>query len=154
MIKKGKIVIKITLALFFSALVCFTVIAGSAMAQTEPPASPGSNAAERALNILDATAQEAKIISSAQAAPTAYGIIGDVINIILSFLGVVFLLLIIYGGITWMRGGTVVGGGATKVDINKAKQIITQATIGLVIVLFAYLVTNFVIFKIIEVAVD
>jgi hypothetical protein len=64
---------------------------------------------------------------------------GMTINTALSLLGVVFLVLTVYGGITWMTAE----GDETKVE--KAKKTITQAVIGLVIVLAAYAISLFVI---------
>ncbi len=62
-----------------------------------------------------------------------------IINIILSLLGVVFLGLMIYGGIVWMTAQ----GNEDKV--KKAKELITEAVIGLIIVLAAYAITYFVL---------
>jgi len=68
--------------------------------------------------------------------------IGQVVKILLRFLGVIFLLLMIYGGYIWMMAA----GNETQVD--KAKSIIKNAAIGLIIVLAAYAVTYFVIDKV------
>lgn len=65
--------------------------------------------------------------------------IGQIINVILGFLGIIFLVLVIYAGFLWMTAG----GNSDKVD--KAKQIMTQAVIGLVILLAAYAITQFVV---------
>ena len=64
--------------------------------------------------------------------------IGKVIGAGLSFLGIAFMLLIIYGGFMWMfaRGN--------DQAVGKAKEIITAAVIGLVIVLSAYAITAFI----------
>ena len=64
------------------------------------------------------------------------------ISLILSFIGVVFLILIIYGGITWMTAG-----GNDK-QVEKAKNIISRAAIGLTVVILAYAITSFVINRI------
>lgn len=64
--------------------------------------------------------------------------VGDVIGIVLSFVGVIFLLLIIYGGISWMFSA----GNEQKVD--KAKKIIINAVIGLIIVFASYFITDFI----------
>ena len=66
-------------------------------------------------------------------------IIGQVIKVFLSFLGVIFFLLVIYGGFLWMTAG-----GNTD-QVAKARKIIINATIGLAIVLFAYAITWFVV---------
>ena len=47
---------------------------------------------------LDRTAEYAEIDTDT----TVYQIVGYIINLILGFLGALFLLLIIFGGITWM----------------------------------------------------
>lgn len=63
-------------------------------------------------------------------------IIGKIIQIILSFLGVIFLVLMVYGGYLWMTGG------GNEEQIAKAKNIMGTAVIGLIIVLAAYAITN------------
>jgi amino acid transporter len=66
-------------------------------------------------------------------------IIFEIIRYLLSFLGVAAVLIIIYGGFLWMSAG----GNPEKVE--KAKKIITQAIIGLIIILLSYSLTMFVI---------
>ena len=63
--------------------------------------------------------------------------IGSIIGNILTFLGVIFLLLMIYGGVTWMTAA-----GDEK-KVTKAKELITAAVIGLVVVLSAYALTTY-----------
>ncbi len=65
------------------------------------------------------------------------GIIGVVIGVILSLLGVVFLILIIYGGILWMTAA------GNEDQIAKSKKVIRNSIIGLIIVVGAYAVTVF-----------
>lgn len=67
--------------------------------------------------------------------------IAAVIQTALSFLGVVFLLLIIYGGYLWMTAR----GNETQVE--KAKDLLTAAIIGLIIVVSAYAISYFVMQK-------
>lgn len=67
--------------------------------------------------------------------PTA---IGRIIGVALSFVGALFLLLMIYGGFTWMMAR------GNEAEVTKAKDLITAAVIGLVIVLAAYAITAFV----------
>jgi len=66
-------------------------------------------------------------------------IVAQVITTLLSFLGVIFVVLIIYGGYNWMTAG----GDNSKVET--AKNTITRATIGLIIVVGAYAISYFVI---------
>lgn len=63
---------------------------------------------------------------------------GDIIGIVLSFIGVFFFILVIIGGIQWMTAG------GSEEKVGKAKTLITNALIGLVIVLSAYAITNFI----------
>ena len=64
--------------------------------------------------------------------------VGSLVNTALSFIGVVFLILIIYGGFLWMTAG----GSDDKV--NKAIGIFTNSSIGLMIVIAAYLITRYI----------
>lgn len=64
--------------------------------------------------------------------------VGNVLAMVLSFLGVLFLILIIVGGIRWMTAA----GNQDKVE--KAKDMIISAIIGLVIVFSAYAITAFI----------
>ena len=65
-------------------------------------------------------------------------VIGDVVGVVLSLLGVLFFLLILYAGIMWMTAF----GVADKAE--KAKDILIHASVGLVIVLSAYAISSFV----------
>jgi hypothetical protein len=75
-------------------------------------------------------------------------IIGQVIKTIISFLGVIFFILIVYGGFMWMtaRGNTD--------QIDKAKKIIMNSIVGLVLVLFAYAITWYIIFQLADATYD
>ncbi|MFH1522452.1 MAG: hypothetical protein ABIE43_01375 [Patescibacteria group bacterium] len=72
------------------------------------------------------------------------GIIGTIITAVLSLLGVIFLVLMIYGGFTWMTGR------GEEEKMRKAQDIIRMAIIGLVIVIAAYAITQFVYTYIID----
>ncbi|MEK7123168.1 MAG: hypothetical protein AAB855_04935, partial [Patescibacteria group bacterium] len=67
-----------------------------------------------------------------------------VINAALGIIGVVFLVLIVYGGLMWMLSE----GDETKV--GKARGLIFHSIIGLIIVLGAYAITNFVVTSLIQ----
>ncbi len=95
------------------------------------------------INALDGTAQQAKVITKPETAPTFAAILGELINLLLGLLGLVFFILIIYGGIIWMTAG----GDKTKAD--KAVKILSRSTLGILIVILAYLLANFIIFKLI-----
>ena len=67
--------------------------------------------------------------------------IGNLINIVLSFLGVIFVILIIYGGFMWMTAG------GKEQQVEDAKKVIIRATIGIAVIMLAYAVTWFIISK-------
>ena len=71
-------------------------------------------------------------------------IIGTIIQSALSFLGVIFLILMIYGGYLWMTAQ------GNEEQVTKAKNLITAAMIGIVIVVSAYAISYFVISKVTE----
>ena len=64
--------------------------------------------------------------------------VGGIVGLILSFVGVIFLILTIYAGIMWM---TAQGNSA---QVEKAKDLLINALIGLVIITAAYSITTFV----------
>lgn len=66
-------------------------------------------------------------------------IIGTLINVFLSILGIIFLVLVLYAGFLWMTAA----GDTGKVD--KAKTLLTQAIIGLILILASYAIANFVV---------
>jgi len=69
--------------------------------------------------------------------------VGFIINIVLSLIGVIMVVLIIYAGFLWMTAA-----GEPK-KVEKAKDILQAAIIGLVIVLAAYAIASFVVSKLI-----
>jgi uncharacterized membrane protein len=83
---------------------------------------------------LDAAAVGAGLKKAEPAA-----VIGSIIGYALSFIGVIFLALILYGGYTWMTSF------GNEQKVTKAKDLIVDAVIGLVIVIAAYTITNFVV---------
>ncbi|NCN07785.1 hypothetical protein GW933_03815 [Candidatus Falkowbacteria bacterium] len=68
-----------------------------------------------------------------------YSIIGTIIQTLLGFVGVLFIVLVIYGGFTWMTAG----GDSGKVQ--KAKDTIIKATIGIVIIMASYAIVYTII---------
>jgi hypothetical protein len=71
-------------------------------------------------------------------------VVSRIIKILLSFLGVIFFLLMVYAGFTWMMAA------GNEEKVTKAKKIMASAVIGLAIVIAAYTITYFVIDKILE----
>ena len=62
-----------------------------------------------------------------------------IINWVLGLLGIIFLVLMVYAGFLWMTAQ-----GDPK-QVDKAKSLLTQSVVGLVILLAAYAISTFVI---------
>ncbi|MDD4995087.1 MAG: pilin [Patescibacteria group bacterium] len=75
-------------------------------------------------------------------------IVGNIITVLLSLLGVIFFVLLIYGGFLWMTSQ------GKEETVKKAKQLITDAIIGLVIILAAYAISAFVIDALVTATLD
>jgi len=122
--KKGQIVkqVLMVLALMTGALAlvgAFPEIAGAAFINTTD--NPG--------NVSDATGGSGDIRDLAL----------RIVNFFLGFLGVVAVIMVIYGGVTYVTA-------AGKDDaIGNAKKIITYALIGIVIILISFAVVNTVL---------
>lgn len=65
-------------------------------------------------------------------------VIARIIRTILTFLGIIAVIIVLWGGFTWMTAG----GDTEKVD--RAKKILINGLIGLAIVLMSYAITTFV----------
>ena len=65
--------------------------------------------------------------------------VSSIIAVVLSFLGVIFMALMIYGGYMWMTAS------GDEQKIEKARDVIRSAIIGLIIVIAAYAISVFVI---------
>lgn len=62
----------------------------------------------------------------------------DIISLILSFLGVIFLAITIYAGFLWMTAQ------GNDTQIKKAKDLLINAIVGLIIITAAYSLTAFI----------
>jgi cbb3-type cytochrome oxidase subunit 3 len=101
--------------------------------------------AKKALEGLNQTAAEGYLGDSSQTGgldakvitniPTT---IGKVVGAGLAFIGIIFFVLMIYGGFTWMMAK------GNEQEVAKAKNLIYSAVIGLIIVLAAYAITVYI----------
>ncbi len=64
---------------------------------------------------------------------------GDIIQLALSILGVLFVIFMIYAGYLWLTAA------GNEQKVSKAKRIIFQSIIGLVLVIAAYTITYFIV---------
>lgn len=101
---------------------------------------------DKALNALNSTVESNKIIAETDNAPSTTQIVGKSINVVLSILGLAFFILAIYGGIIWLTAG----GSSEKAE--RAVKILTQASIGIIIVTVAFLIANIIVFRYLEIA--
>jgi len=65
--------------------------------------------------------------------------VGSIVNVLFSILGIIFTVLMLYGGYNWM----IAAGDNAKVET--AKDTIKRAVIGLIIVAGAYAIGQFVV---------
>ena len=87
-------------------------------------------------NTVQATSGLGSTSSSANTLPN---LIANVINILLGTLGIILVVIIIYAGILYMTAG------GEDEKVKKAKKMITQGVIGLVLIIAAFAISSFVI---------
>lgn len=79
------------------------------------------------------------VSTDATTSPTIAKITGDAIGIVLSLLGIIFMILIIYSGFLWMTAR------GNEENVQKAKDIMFNAVIGVVVIFTAYAITSLLI---------
>jgi hypothetical protein len=65
-------------------------------------------------------------------------VIGTIVRVFLSLLGIIFILLMLYAGYNWMTAG------GEEEKVNRAKKTIVQSLIGLIIVAGSYAIWWFI----------
>lgn len=76
--------------------------------------------------------------AGAQTGPTALpNLIKNLLNAFFGILGIIAVLLVIWSGFQWMTGGAE--------GVTKAKDRLKNAAIGLLLIMIAYALTNYVI---------
>jgi hypothetical protein len=70
-------------------------------------------------------------------------LIGNIIKVALGIVGSLALIMFIYGGFTWMLAA------GNEQSVEKGKNILLWATIGLVVIFASYSLVSFVIMKVI-----
>lgn len=69
-------------------------------------------------------------------------VLAKLINIFLGFLGIIFLILIIYGGFLWMTAS------GNEENVKKARSLLVAGVIGLIIVLSSYAIAKLITEKV------
>jgi len=72
-----------------------------------------------------------------------YDKIASIINILLSFAGILALIFIIYAGVKWITAQ------GNEEQVKGAKTTIRDAIIGIIVIFTAYVIVNFVVTKLI-----
>ena len=85
---------------------------------------------------LDKAAKKAGLASTGKG--DIIGVVGTIIDLVLGYLGLVFLVLTIYGGLIWMTAG------GNPENVKKAKSLISNAVIGLFIIFASYGIAHLV----------
>ena len=73
------------------------------------------------------------------ASKTLPEIIGNLISVFLGVLGIIFVILTVYAGYLYMTAA------GDKDKVGKAKTMLAQAIIGLIIIVAAYAISSFVV---------
>jgi type IV secretory pathway VirB2 component (pilin) len=94
-----------------------------------------ANAAVNTKDLLDPSVMNQSGLPQAELKTT----IMRIINIILGFLGIIAIIIIVIGGFKWMTCG------GSEEKTKEAREVIVAGIIGLIIILAAYAIANFVI---------
>lgn len=89
-------------------------------------------------DLLNKAGTGAQYETSQSAITTVPQVVGSLIAVILSFVGTIFFILIIFSGLQWMTAG----GNEEKVEQARTRMI--NASIGLAITVAAYFITWFI----------
>jgi len=73
--------------------------------------------------------------------PFVYGLF-QIINGLLTFTGVIFFLILIYGGYLWMMAR------GNEEQLTRAKRITREVIIGIIIIVLARIITEFILIQI------
>jgi hypothetical protein len=108
-----------------------------------PTACPGSTDSRPGFGSAGGFAKEAAGTAGVDTQSTLESRVASIVNCLLSLIGIIFLMLMVYGGYIWMiaRGD--------EAEATKAKNIITMGVIGMAIVIAAYAITFFVVQRLI-----
>lgn len=99
--------------------------------------------AQKPADVLGGLENAAKAggIQTAETRPEV--MVGQIIRSFLGVLGIVALVLIIYGGFLWMTAA------GNEEKVKKGKAVLTWAVIGLIVIFGSYAITDFVVSKVI-----
>jgi len=96
-----------------------------------PVVALATNNLNDAGDLLDSVGDRAGIDRSVTLSTT----VGSAISIVLSFVGLIFLVLMVYAGVLWLTAR------GEDSQIEKSKKIIASTVIGLILTISAYAIT-------------
>lgn len=97
-----------------------------------------SEAEESMIDRLNKVAQTGGYVTGGGESSGLPYVVGLIIQVVLGLLGAIFVILMVYAGYTWMTAA----GNEPKID--KAKNMIQTAIIGLIIVLSSWAIWTFI----------
>ncbi|MCF7794852.1 hypothetical protein K9M50_00620 [Patescibacteria group bacterium] len=115
------------------ALTIMMIIASMTIFLPVKAADIGDAFSETSSSLLSKTVNEAGIFQDPS--NNIDSLIQTIINTVLSFLGVIFIIIIIYAGYKWLTAE------GNDEAVNKAKGLLKNAIIGLLVVLAAYAIS-------------
>ena len=127
---------KFFIAFCVFVFLCFCVLTQGVMAEDTVDKSYGDYGLDKTLEIKDK--ESGTKLKDVLKEKELSILIGQIVGAGLAFIGVLFLILMIYGGFLWMTAA------GNSEQVGKAISIMMQAGIGLAIVAAAYLITKFV----------
>jgi hypothetical protein len=117
-------------------------LAGLAATVTALAAKAASAAPEGLTTNMQKLGNAAKYTTDTVDEKSIFGLVGSLVGIFLQVLGVIFVILFIVAGYHWMMAG----GDTAKID--KAKDSMWRAIIGLLIIIGAYAIQAYVFTRI------
>lgn len=108
-------------------------------ALSEPPSTGGTNIPSTGGTNTQPSGGDSVNLTNPIKANSIPELIGNVINVALEIVGSLALIMFIYGGFTWMLAA------GNESAVEKGKNILTWATIGLVVIFASYSLVNFII---------
>ena len=131
----NKVICLIAVLAIFAFLPC-VVLAEPKDEEVDSGATKALNGLKKSASIAyDSKFSEEGPLTVAKDLPAA---IGQIVGAVLAFVGVIFLGLMIYGGFIWMMAR------GNESEVEKAKELIKSAIVGLVVILAAYAITKYV----------
>lgn len=128
--------------LFISlVLMALMLVSSQAVLATESNLNRAINVGEIAIDEAFGGGDSIDITGGDTGDPFVYGLF-QIINALLTFTGVIFFLILIYGGYLWMMAR------GNEEQLTRAKRITREVIIGIIIIILARIITEFILSQI------